>query len=98
MIKSIGNLVQFYPTTLAGEDDLDLASACVALAEMYSVCASKYAALCDVNYLKTEMEHYTTGDYAGSGTPSELALLAAATVAELQGADHILITCYDSNN
>lgn len=48
-------------------------------------------ALCGLNYLRSELEHYTTGDYDGSGSPSELKLLEVARKFEQLGYRWLLL-------
>lgn len=71
------------------------AESCVALASLYSQASSEYSALCDAQYLESELKHYTSGEYSESANPTELELLGVARQALSNGVAFLLINAYE---
>lgn len=66
-------------------------NSCVDVAIMYSDAHGENSALCGAQFLRMEMEHYTTGEWLGTASKTERELLKAAAEAELMGAEYILV-------
>lgn len=70
------------------QDDAD---ACYSVATMYSDMYDGKSAYVSVDFLKTELIHYTTGVYEQTANATELELIAVCRQLEVQGVEFVIV-------